>query len=162
MVVGGAAAGAGVAASDPVTALAGRYERHFRNGMVDGSTHWSDNVVEIVPLDADHAYVRFSLQFYNDHSCGLAGVAHREGAALVYEAAGDDAAPTRCRLVIRREGAKLAWSDGEGGCRAFCGVRGSLLHGDLPWQSRRPIRYMARLRASPRYRDAIAAWRGAR
>ena len=38
------------APASPVTALAGRYSKHFQNGFVDGSRYWSDDVVEIVPV----------------------------------------------------------------------------------------------------------------
>lgn len=61
--------------ASPVTLLAGRYSKHFQNGFIDGSKYWSDDVVEIVPVDATHAYVRADLQFYNGHQCSIAGIA---------------------------------------------------------------------------------------
>ncbi len=146
------------APASPVTELAGRYSWHFRNGMVDGSSYWSDDVVEIVPVDASHAYVRFALEFHNGHSCSLDGVAQTAGEALVYHGLPDDTFGNGkpCRLTIRRQGAKLAYDD-DGTCKAHCGARGSL-RGDLAWSSKRPITYMARLKASRQYRDALAEW----
>ena len=67
--------GAAAPASSPVRQLAGRYSEHFLNGMVDGSTYWADNIVEVVPVDATHAFVQLSLEFYNGHQCGLSGIA---------------------------------------------------------------------------------------
>lgn len=157
----GVAAGAGAAAVDPVRALAGRYSWHFENGDVTGATYGSDNVAEIVPVDPTHAYVRFELAFFNGHSCSLAGIAARQGDALVYrglpdDTFGDEKRP--CRLTIRRVGAKLTWDDG-GTCKGHCGERGSFSKGDMAWSSKRPIRYMARLKGSEEYRDALIEWR---
>lgn len=158
----GVVAGAGATvAFDPVRTLAGRYAAHFENGDVSGATYFSDDVAEIVPVDAAHAYVRFELNFFNGHTCSLAGIAERQGDALVYrglpdDTFGDDAKP--CRLVIRRRGAKLTWDD-DGTCKGHCGARGSFLGGELNWSSRRPIRYMAKLKRSDEYRDALVEWR---
>lgn len=147
------------AADAPVQALAVRYSSHFRNGLVDGSGYWSDNVVEVVPVDATHAYVRFDLQFYNGHSCTLAGVAEAKGSTLVYvEPADKVLTDSRCTLTIQRQGAKLHWND-EGSCKAYCGARGSFLNDDLPWASKRPISYLPRLKGSSEYRTALTEWR---
>ncbi len=149
------------ATPDPVHDLAGRYSSRFRNALVTGEQFWSENIVEIVPVDAGHAYLRFSLQFYNGHSCSLAGVAAARGDGLVYQGPPDDTVldmPT-CRLTVRREGHVLAWDDDHGTCKAHCGARGTFLRDDLPWSSRRPISYLATLRRSPEYRDAVAEWR---
>ncbi|WP_419808816.1 hypothetical protein [Sphingomonas sp.] len=157
-----AVAGAGaVAAYDPVQALAGRYGRGFANGMVDGSHYRSENIAEIVPVDAAHAYLRFDLQFYNGHSCGLAGIATRRGDALVYTGRPEDGwiDGRPCTLTVRRQGTTLVWDDANGTCKAECGARGSFSNGALPWSSKRPIRYLARLKRSVEYREAIAEWR---
>lgn len=162
LALAGTATGAGVAAAlDPITALAGRYGAHFQNGDISGATYGSDDVAEIVPVDPAHAYVRFELAFFNGHTCNLAGVAERQGDALVYrglpdDTFGDDGRP--CRLTIRHQGAKLTWTD-NGTCKGHCGARGSFLNGDLPWASKRPIRYLARLRGSEEYRNALTEWR---
>lgn len=145
-------------ASSPVTALAGRYSWHFQNALVSGEAYASDDVVEIVPVDATHAYVRFALNFYNGHTCSLAGVATAEGSQLIYREPADRAYDDRCTLTIHRDGGHLRWDDG-GSCKSYCGARGSFLNGDLAWSSRRPIRYLARLKASSEYRDALTEWR---
>ena len=161
----GVAAGAGaVAAYDPVRALAGRYSHGFENGLIGGTRYRSEDIAEIVAVDSTHAYVRFELAFYNGHSCSLAGIAERQGDALVYRGPPDDAYVhgQPCTLTIRRRGAALVWDDADGTCRASCGARGSFINGDLPWASKRPIRYLPMLRRSVEYRDALAEWRGAR
>ncbi len=149
------------AASSPVAALAGRYSWHFQNALVSGESYPSDDVVEIVPVDATHAYVRFTLNFYNGHSCALAGIAAAEGSKLVYREPADRADDDRCTLSIRRDGAELRWDD-RGSCKPYCGARGSFVTGDLPWSSRRAIRYLPRLKASSEYRNALIEWRTGR
>lgn len=142
------------AAPDPVQALSGRYGVHFRNGNVDGAEFWSDDVVEIVPLDAAHAYFRVRLSFFNGHSCAIRGVAEPRGTALDYQA------PARsglagCHMTLSRKGAWLNLDDHDGSCSASCGARGGYAAGGLPWKSRRPITYLSRLKASPEYREAL-------
>ena len=150
---------AATGASSPVTALAGRYSSHFRNGLVDGSRYWSDNVVEIVPVSANAAYVRAELQFYNGHMCSISGVASAEGDALVYRTPAPSGTGKTCMLAVRHKGTSLQLDDGDGSCQEDCGARGSLSDETLPWKSRRPITYLARLKASAQYRDALARWR---
>lgn len=151
---------AGPSASDPVRALAGRYSWHFRNGLVDGSSYWSDDVLEVVPVDATHAYIRAATQFYNGHSCSLAGVGAAEGDAIVYrDPAPADAYYPRCVLTVRHAGDKLSFDDSDGGCKKYCGARGGFHNASLPWASKRPIRYMPRLKGSAEYRAAITEWK---
>lgn len=149
------------APASPVASLAGRYSKHFQNGMVDGSKFWSDDVVEIVPIDATHAYFRAELAFYNGHSCSIAGVAKAVGNTLVYreKQASYDGGPI-CRLTITTKGKSLLLDDGDGSCQSYCGARGSLSGFDfIPLSSRRPISYMARLKGSSQYKGAIDAWK---
>lgn len=157
-----AAGGMAVAAgpSSPVSQLAGRYSRSFQNGLVTGERYTSEDIVEIVPVDASHAYVRMELAFFNGHSCSLAGIARAEGSALVFhEPKADAVGDEHCVLTLKRDGAKLRWNDGDGSCRSHCGARGSLIDGSLPWASQRAITYLPRLRGSSEYRGALDAWR---
>ena len=151
---------ASAAAPSLVSSLAGRYSHHFQNGLVSGERYQSDDVVEIVPVDAGHAYLRLSLQFYNGHSCSLAGIARAERDELVYrEPVSKQIGDQQCTISVRRRGNQLFWTDGSGSCRAYCGARGSLTDGDLPWASRRRIAYLPRLRASSAFHDAMREWR---
>lgn len=153
-------AAAGPAASDPARALAGRYDAQFPDALVSGEHYTGQDIVKIVPVAPRAAYIRFHLDFYNGHSCSLAKVARAEGGELVYREPASASAPSpACHLHIRRAGAKLAWSDEGGSCKSYCGARGSFLHGDVPWRSKRPITYMAALKASRQYRDALVEWR---
>ncbi|OYY72648.1 hypothetical protein [Sphingomonas sp. 28-63-12] len=152
-------AAASGAAPDPATLLAGRYYEQFPNALVTGETYTGEDIVEIVPVAPRTAYVRFALDFYNGHSCSLAGVATADGEALVYRAAAPLVEDEQtCMLRIERNGDELRWSD-EGSCKAYCGARGSFLHGAIPYRSKRPIRYLAKLKGSSAYRDAITEWR---
>lgn len=152
----GAVAGTAMAEWSPIQALAGRYSRHFTNGLLSGERYGGDDVVEIVPVDPGRAYVRLSLQFYNGRSCSLYGVARMERDELVYRDPAGGASP--CTLSLRRDYARLTWTDSRT-CSAFCGARGSLADGALPIASRRPIGYMTRLTTSREYGEAMRAWR---
>ncbi len=39
-----------------------------------GENYWSDDVVEIVPVGPDAAYVRLELDFFNGHMCWITGI----------------------------------------------------------------------------------------
>lgn len=147
-------------ADDPVAQLAGRYSAHFRNGNVDGDSYWSDDVVEIVPVDRRHAYIRAETNFFNGHMCSLRGIAAAEGPALVYRdpAPADEYTP-KCVFTVRRSGGTLSFDDGDGGCQRYCGARGGFRQGELAWSSKRPITYLDRLKASSEYRNALTEWR---
>lgn len=147
------------APTPPLATLAGRYS----DGYPDPFTHRRlDSVAEIVPVDAMHGYVRFDLQFPNGFSCGLSGMARVEGAALVYrEPRPDPASGRQCRLTIRHDQYGLSYDDGDASCKHLCGMNAEF-NGSLPWRSRRPIGYLARLRRSAEYRAALADLRAER
>ena len=142
------------APASPVTTLAGRY---FFTLPDPGTKKPLDNILEIVPVDAGHAYVRFSLAFPNGFSCGLWGVARADGDQLVYRAAKPDPdSGARCTLTIKAEGKDLTFSDGDdSSCHSYCGMNGEM-SGDFALSSRRPITYLPRLKGSREYRDALA------
>ncbi|MGI3776865.1 MAG: hypothetical protein ACRYGC_06170 [Janthinobacterium lividum] len=154
-----AASAGAVRCEDAAQALSGRYGEHFANGDVDGRAYDSDDVVEIVPVGQGAAYLRIELAFFNGHTCSLSGIGAADGGRIVYEDAEPDmpGAPP-CVLTVSRDGATLLVDDADGSCKAHCGVRGSLSNVTLPFASRRPIRYMARLKASREYADALRAW----
>ena len=150
---------AGAATPDPSTALAGRYYRQFPNALVTGEKYTGEDIVEIVPVARNAAYVRVELSYYNGHSCSNWGVARAERDTLVYRQPRSEYDDTQCILTLRRAGKSLLIDDGGGTCSSSCGARGTLTAVKLPWASKRPIRYMARLKASPEYRSALNEWR---
>lgn len=154
----------GASAPDPAQTLAGRYYKQSQLHIVgfESEPYTGEDVVEIVPIAPRTAYVRVHLDFTNAHSCAIYGVARAEGDALVYR----DPRPAfrsygRCVLTIRHAGRSLSIDDGEQtSCwPGHCGVRGTLSGVTLPHASKRPIRYMPRLKASREYRNALAEWR---
>lgn len=128
--------GAAPATSDPVRSLTGRYSATFPNAMVDGEKYTSENIVEIVPVSGDAAYVRVHTEWFNGHGCALWGIAAAEGNRLVYR----DPDPAtisgsgQCILSVRRVGSRLRLNDEDrDGCYIrYCGMRGSFQNIDLP------------------------------
>jgi len=151
-------AAAGAAAFDPGR-IAGRYGRHFLNGLVDGSHYWSDDVLEIVRLDPRRAYFRAELQFYNGHECSISGIAHSDGNGLVYREPDPNTDGAHCTLHIRETPTGVRLED-DHSCQDHCGARGTLNGDDFDRKSRRPITYMDRLKRSSEFREALAEERG--
>ena len=137
--------------------LAGRYYRQFQDETVNGGKYVGQDIVEIVPVAPRAAYVRLHLDYYNGHICALSGVGQTRGGALVY----DDAARfgDHCILTVRRSGRSLVLDDSAGRCSAYCGARGNLSDVRISYASKRSIRYLARLKSSRQYQDALAEWR---
>ncbi len=109
-------------ADEAVDALAGRYGSHFRNGNVQGDTYWSDDVVEIVPVGGNAAYVRVELNFYNGHMCSISGIGTEDGGRIVYDnRAGASPGDPPCVLTVSRRGGDLLVDDGGGRCKTYCG-----------------------------------------
>ncbi|MFK3737105.1 hypothetical protein [Massilia sp. TN1-12] len=155
------------AAQEPVRLMqqmAGVYKERFSSGIIvpgkPDEPYQAENIVEIVPFDADHAYVRAHLDFYNGHTCGISGMARYEGGEFVYHDP-DPPLPGRapCALKVGVSHGRLkltdrATPDAESSCSFHCGVRGSLTY-DIGMDKKRPIRYLKRLKASRQYRLAI-------
>ena len=139
--------------------LSERYSTHFKNGDVSGDTYWSDNVLEVVPVNAEAAYLRIETQFFNGHMCSLSGIGRMEGEALVYQEPPFMAGEKPCRLTVRRTGKDIVLQDADGACRVgHCGARGLFDGQTFPASSRRAITYLPRLRASREYQAALKTW----
>lgn len=156
----GAAMAAGVSLPQ---ALAGVYSVSFENQLVSGERYQAENVLTIVPTGPGAAYVDTTLEFYNGHQCAVSGIAHVEGAELVYrepesKKIGDEA----CVLHVARKGRKIWLSDEEGTCRAYCGARGSLSGDDFPVSSRSAITRHHRLKIAKDIKQALEEDAGAR
>ena len=142
--------------------LSGRYSTHFQNGDVSGDTYWSDNVLEVVPVSAEAAYLRIETQFFNGHMCSLSGIGRMEGEALVYQEPPFMAGEKPCRLTLRRTGKDVVLQDTDSACRVgHCGARGSFNGQTFPLSSHRAITYLPRLKASREYQAALKAWAAA-
>jgi len=121
----------------------------------------SEDVLEIVKISPREAYIRTRLLFDNGHSCATSGIARVEGGALVYhqpitEYHGQQAMPGMCALSLSLSGGRLVFADRDGKCKwDNCGMRGSYDGASFELNSRRPIRYMARLKASREYAQAL-------
>jgi hypothetical protein len=151
-------ASAGVAADGrlELRTVEGVYKHRFENGDVNGRKYVSEDVLEIVPLSSDRAYVRLRLNFYNGHLCALSGVAHVQDKALVYRPVAP-AINGPCELRLEASSDKITFADRDDHCReVYCGARGMLRGMSLPAASRRPIRYLARLKASRQFQEALA------
>lgn len=144
--------------------MAGVYKHRFMSGVVvpgkADEPYQAENVIEIVPVDANHIYVRADLEFYNGHQCQITGMARFENGKFVYH---DPEQPlpghAPCVLRVGIEKDKLALTDrdgpqGESSCWTHCGARGSLTY-EIGMDKRRNIRYMERLRASRQFKQAI-------
>ena len=135
--------GAAAQVIDSIRELAGRYQRSVTVrdlGSDSGpmATEATD-VVEIVPRGGGRAWFRISLAFDNGHSCELIGTARQTRAGLIHYGSRDSLTGRQCVFRIWREGDALRWSDGDNSCISYCGMRGRLSAGRMPYATRTPI-----------------------
>jgi len=142
-----------------IRAIEGVYKHRFQNGTVQGDRYMSEDILEIVGVAPDAAYVRAHLEFYNGHICAISGVARVEGPDLVYRTPAHDAAgkPAECALHVSPGKGVVSLAD-DFSCRDYCGARGMFGGAKFRTASRRPIRYMARLKASREFKAAMAEY----
>jgi len=150
-----AAPGDPVAGEKVIASAHGVYKRQFKNGLVDGSSFESENILELVPVRPGTVYFRTHLEFYNGHVCDLSGLASwRRAGVLLYEGPALDEGPP-CRLRIAVADQEVRFEDADQTCKASCGARGSFDGEAFPRGARREIRYLDRLKASREYRQAL-------
>jgi len=147
---------ASAATRAPLDALVGVYRHSFPDALVTGETYTGEDILEIVKISPNTAYVRAHLDFFNGHTCGLFGVADLEGDSLVYrDPTEPPAGHGRCVLTFSVTPDKLVFDDGEGTCQSYCGARGSFHGAAFSRASRRAIRYLPRLLNSNEYKAAL-------
>jgi hypothetical protein len=140
--------------------VAGVYKVQFQNGNIDGDKYQSEDILEVVPVDDDAAYVRMDLEFFNGHSGGIYGVATYGSNSLIYDngKAGDD----RCIVEYIWSSGKVvtrADYDKTPGCFVYHGTRGSLSGAEFLVKKKQTIRYMQRLQNSPQFKHAMEEYR---
>lgn len=145
--------------------LHGVYKFRFKNGLVTGESYQSEDIVEIVPFDDSHIYIRTHLEFANGHQCSIWGIAGYEGGTFVYrEPENTSIRSPSCTLRISATKENLVLTDvdsttGYSTCSAHCGARGSFYNFSIARSSKRKIRYLERLKASSQYLEAVDAFR---
>jgi hypothetical protein len=119
---------------DPATAsalaarIAGRYRHSFANGDVQGEHYRSTDTLTLTPVGQASIHFDAELNFYNGHTCSLAGGApFRKNGSFVYDANPKDALPNEpaCHLGIKPTPKGIEFDDYTGGCKMIsCGERG--------------------------------------
>jgi hypothetical protein len=132
-----------------ISKIDGVYKKSFKNGLVDGSSYTSEDVLEIVRVSKTSIYFKVRLNFFNGHECNAAGLAKYSAlGTLNYQ-------NEKCRLSLGLKNGSLTIDDHGGTCREYCGARGSLAGTEFPLAKRRPIKYMERLKNSADYKEAV-------
>lgn len=144
-------------AHDGTRSLAGRYDQEFPSGTFAGQKYTVEDLIEIVPVAPKAAYFRIHRASSTGAICGIHGVATSVNEALVYR--DRQQLEGSCTLTIERKGRALEIDDHGASCKNYCGMGNSLSEVQIPYASKRPIRYLDRLKASPQYQQALAQWR---
>lgn len=157
-----AAAPAAGALADPVQKLAGGYKRTFQLALVNGERYIGAHRIEIVPVAPGAAFLRAELDFSNGHSCNLLGIAKAEGDALVFRPKRDIPNNLTCVLTVRRKGRDLSVDDGDGGCKSYCGSRGTMSGITMPLASRYRVPGVPALKRGEDFQETLKSWKEGR
>lgn len=140
-------------------AIEGVYKNRIKLAFASGETYETEDILEIVKIAENKAYVRLVLRFDNGHRCSLWGVGRVEDARLIYRPREDYRAG--CELAIVPDGSALVLSDKDGVCKdSSCGARGAYEGISFELGKRRAIRYMERLKASWQFEEALEKDKG--
>lgn len=143
-----------------IDTVEGVYKNHFQNGLVTGESYMSEDILEIMKVTPQTAYIRYDLNFYNGHTCALWGIADLEQDKLVFRDPGKD---TSCTLSIETKGKQLISNDitpqsAEQNCHYYCGARGSFNNVIFDIAAKRKISYTNRIKASKEFKEAMTAY----
>jgi hypothetical protein len=144
-----------VRAAAAIKRMEGVYKIRFANSTVREEKFLSEDILEIVPYDADKIYFRLHLEFFNGHTCDLFGIATYENGSFIFHGPAG-VSDELCKLAISIAGQSIKFDDIGGNCRQYsCGVRGGYSGAGFPLTSRREIRYLRLIKASREYAQAI-------
>jgi len=136
--------------------IAGVYKEQFQNALVNGEKYQSEDILEVVPVDSNAAYVRMDLEFSNGHSSRIYGIATYGRNSLVYEngKTGDEHCVVEYvwsndSVVTRADYEKTP------GCSFYHGARGTLEGAKFSVTKRSDIGYMQRLKNSREFKEAM-------
>ena len=118
--------------------ISGVYSYKFPNGDISGRKFTSENRLKIIPIDSTRALIDAELSFFNNHSCGINGIAEVRGQQLVYDSSknGDE----RCEFSIAVSKGRIYLDDKNRICRqTLCGVRGGFDGESFATSSRRNL-----------------------
>jgi hypothetical protein len=108
--------------------IAGQYRHRFPNGDVQGDTYTSTDTLTIRPVGRATIHFDAELNFYNGHTCSLSGGAlYRKDGSFVFDDSPANTLPDipACRLAIVPTSKGVKFKDITGGCKNYCGNRGS-------------------------------------
>ena len=122
--------------------IAGQYRHSFANGDVDGDHYRTTDTLTIHKVGAASIHFDAELNFFNGHTCSLAGGAlYRADGSFVFEdtAANADGPDTpACRLAIVPTATGVTFKDLNGACQSYCGERGHWTGAEFRFAERVP------------------------
>ena len=128
--------------------IAGRYRYSSPNGDVQGDKYTTTDTLTIRPVGAASIQFDAELNFFNGHTCSLSGGAlyRKDGSFVFDDAPANNASPDSpvCRLAIIPTAAGIKFSDITGGCKSYCGARGSLDGAQFTFKQRVPTSPVAK------------------
>ena len=120
--------------------IAGQYRHSSPNGDVQGDHYITTDTLSIHPVGPASIHFDARLNFFNGHICSLSGGAlFRKNGSFVFDDKSENAALSdtpACRLAIIPTDTGVQFKDITGGCKNYCGERGSWNGGGFTFAQR--------------------------
>lgn len=105
--------------------IEGEYRSDYDGGMMNGETYKSEDKLIISPVEDKPTTIEFDifLNFFNGHSCSMAGRAfYTNEKEFVFV---DSDPESKCKLRFRKVESGVQYEDRDNECKSYCGMRGS-------------------------------------
>ena len=137
--------------------VAGVYKDHFQNGDVDGDKFNSENILEVVPVDKNAAYVRMHLEFYNGAMEDFYGIAAFDGySSLIYDNGEDGKDHCVVEFTWSKDFVTTTFDISKTpGCTYYTIPRGSIDGARFEMKRKKVIRYIQRIKNSKEFKKAM-------
>ena len=145
-------------ASVDIRKIEGIYRDRHQSGDSSGAKYMVTDVLEIVQIEKGVAYFNVGLTFFNDHTCGLSGIAESQKGELVHRDNSPISKDEPCVFHLVPKRGRIGFEDIHNHCRRYCGARGSFGGASFS-MARRTTGGLKKLRASPEYRGVVEEYR---
>lgn len=116
-------------------AIVGTYTHSFKNATAQGDRYRSTDSLELASQPGGKLHFKVDVNFANGHSCSIEGASkYKANGAFVYQSSENG---ENCVLEIFAGDKAVEFQDPLGGCKSYCGARGSLAGAKFRYSERK-------------------------
>ena len=127
--------------------IKGVYTVGFTNELIDGSKLQVENKLQIIPVNENAFYFSIYLNFYNNHTCSLQGIAKfKEDSSFVFVDTANNTPTQKCYLRFTVTNKGITTFDVTNQCRnLYCGANSGFNDNQFTFAKRAPIKNLSKI-----------------